>query len=80
MTNTEIKIKLEKILLRNEQRKVNKLIPSDILDIKDIIKQLTIPVVVGRSEQLKYEHQFVDDALMGVKMKRCWRCGKGENE
>lgn len=42
MTHTEIKIRLEKILFRNEQRKVNKLIPADILDIKNIIKQLSI--------------------------------------
>ena len=42
MTNTEIKIRLEKILVRNEQRKANKLIPADLLDIKDIIKQLSI--------------------------------------
>ena len=48
MTNTEIKIRLEKILVRNEQRKVNKLIPADILDIKDIIKQLTL-TDVGKS-------------------------------
>lgn len=47
MTNTEIKIRLEKILVRNEQRKVNKLIPADILDIKDIIKQLTLTDVVN---------------------------------
>tara|TARA_R110000764_G_scaffold52161_2_gene113603 strand:+ start:2188 stop:2421 length:234 start_codon:yes stop_codon:yes gene_type:complete len=46
MKNTEIKLILQKILLRNEQRKVNNLIPSDILDIKDIIKQLTLPIVV----------------------------------
>jgi len=48
MTNTEIKIRLEKILVRNEQRKVNKLIPADILDIKDIIKRLTL-TDVGQS-------------------------------
>ena len=46
MTNTEIKIRLEKMLVRNEQRKANKLIPADILDIKDIIKQLSICDVV----------------------------------
>ena len=45
MTNTEIKIRLEKILVRNEQRTANKLIPSAVLDIKDIIKQLSICVV-----------------------------------
>ena len=45
MTNTEIKVILQKILLRNEGRKANKLIPSDILDIKDIIKHLETPVV-----------------------------------
>lgn len=47
MKNTEIKVRLQKILLRNEQRKVNKLIPNDILDLKDIIKRLTIPSVVS---------------------------------
>ena len=47
MKNTEIKLILQKILLRNEQRKVNNLIPSDILDIKDIIKQLTLTDVVA---------------------------------
>ena len=52
MTNTEIKIRLEKILVRNEQRKENKLIPSDVLDIKDIIKQLSICDVVSSSKSL----------------------------
>lgn len=52
MTNTDIKIRLKKILVRNEQRKANKLIPADILDIKNIIKQLSICDVVGQSEQL----------------------------
>ena len=47
MKNTEIKIRLEKILVRNEQRAANKLIPSDILDLKDIIKQLSICDVVS---------------------------------
>lgn len=46
MTNTDIKIRLEKILVRNEQRTANKLIPADVLDIKDIIKQLSICGVV----------------------------------
>jgi len=47
---------------------------------RDKLKKLDIAHVVGRSEQLKCEHKFVEDALMGVKMKRCWRCGKGINE
>jgi hypothetical protein len=50
MTKTDIKIRLEKILVRNEQRKANKLIPADVLDIKDIIKQLSICDVVRQSE------------------------------
>jgi hypothetical protein len=50
MTNTQIKITLEKILLRNNKRSFNNLIPSDILDIKDIIKQL---ILSGVSQQRK---------------------------
>ena len=42
MNNTQIKIRLEKILVRNNGRNFNNLIPSDIQDIKDIIKQLTL--------------------------------------
>ena len=57
MKNTEIKLILQKILLRNEQRKVNNLIPSDILDIKDIISQLTIPVM---EENFKQREKILD--------------------
>ena len=77
MTNTEIKIRLEKILVRNEQRKANKLIPADILDIKDIIKQLSICDVVGRSEQLKCYHQYMNaGTLQGEAMKKCLKYGE----
>lgn len=62
MTNTDIKIRLEKILVRNEQRKANKLIPADILDIKDIIKQLSIcDVVVPKGTLLSIEDNNEDE-------------------
>ena len=67
MTNTEIKIRLEKILVRNEQRKANKLIPADILDIKDIIKQLSICDVMSSCVDKETLIEDLDDKrIVGV--------------
>jgi hypothetical protein len=53
---------------------------SDILE-KHLKEQLELTAVgCPKGSQLKCEHSFVDDVLMGVKMKRCWKCGKGEKE
>ena len=64
MKNTEIKLILQKILLRNEQRKVNNLIPSDILDIKDIISQLTLTDVdkcnAKKDVNIEHKHNTID--------------------
>jgi len=39
-------------------------------------KQLTIPNVAGRSEQLKCHHQYVNaGTLQGDAMKKCLKCG-----
>jgi len=69
MTNTEIKVRLEKILFRNEQRTANKLIPADILDIKDIIKRLSIcDVVSGSVEKELLIAELDDKRCIGVEM------------
>ena len=69
MTNTEIKIRLEKILVRNEQRKANKLIPSDILDIKDIIKQLSICDVVSSAFLVQHKETLINYGLFSTREK-----------
>lgn len=68
MTNTEIKIRLEKMLVRNEQRKANKLIPADILDIKDIIKQLSICDVVSskRKSNIELFNKMNNDFMQAI--------------
>ncbi len=67
MTNTEIKVILQKILLRDEGRKVNNLTPSDILDIKDIIKHLDVDVVEECCDPI------TDGFYLGM---TCPKCGK----
>ena len=69
MTNTEIKIRLEKILVRNEQRKANKLIPADILDIKDIIKQLSICDVVSSAFLVQHKETLINYGLFSTREK-----------
>lgn len=39
-------------------------------------QQLTIPAVVGQSEQLKCHHQYINaGTLQGDTMKKCLKCG-----
>ena len=46
-------------------------IVDDFIDIE----QLTIPDVVGRSEQLKCHHQYMNaGTLQGEAMKKCLKC------
>lgn len=54
MDKKEVASRLQEILNRNSDRKVNKLIPEDIRQLNICIAALTIPVVVGQSEQLCY--------------------------
>ena len=53
MDKKEVASRLQEILNRNSDRKVNNLIPEDIRQLNICIRALTIPVVVRQSEQLK---------------------------
>lgn len=46
-----------------------------ILDALDLVKKLTIPVVVGQSEQL-CDHPRSERSYIGQNMLRCNKCGK----
>ena len=66
MDKKEVASRLQEILNRNSDRKVNKLIPEDIRQLNICIATLTIPDVVGQSEQLVamlewYEHPARED-------------------
>ena len=67
MDKKEVASRLQEILDRNSDRKVNKLIPEDIRQLNICITALTIPVVVGQSEQLK--------AFSDYAQKRMWEDG-----
>lgn len=56
MDKKEVASRLEEILNRNSDRKVNKLIPEDIRQLNICIAALTITDVVGQSEQLVCEY------------------------
>ena len=69
MDKKEVASRLQEILNRNSDRKVNKLIPEDIRQLNICIAALTIPVVVKPKGtfcqtpdncQMSYYHQIGD--------------------
>ena len=73
MDKKEVASRLQEILNRNSERKVNKLIPEDIRQLNICIAALTIPVVVN----CKHEDYTPCYGREGELMfKQCDTCGE----
>lgn len=73
MDKKEVASRLQEILNRNNDRKVNKLMPEDIRQLNICIAALTIPVVAGTSKCYHYNHEWQSDGDGGI-LKYCNDC------